>query len=477
MGSIVSLRLCGKACYDLVDQGDLTDMAAQTRYFPHSQDQLKEIAADILRHAKSLGATDAATELSEGDGLSVTVRRGEVETIEHNRDKMVGVTVFMGQKRGNASTSDFSPAALRDTVAAAYNIARFTADDDCAGLAEAELLELDPPSLDLFHPWQLSADAAVEIARRSEQAAFDTSAKISNSEGASVSAQHSQFVLATSRGFSAGYPFSRHFISCAPIAGNGRHMQRDDWYTSQRSADALAEPEAVGRYAAQRALARLGSRRLGTRKCPVLFEAPLAAGLLGAFVQATSGGALYRKTTFLVDSLGKPVFAPHIDIVEDPHVARAMGSSPFDEEGVRTRKRDVVTGGVVQGYFLSTYSARKLGMQTTGNAGGSHNISLRSRLTKPDDDFEAMLRKLGTGLLVTELMGQGVNYVTGDYSRGAAGFWVENGKIQYPVEEITVASTLQDMFHHIVAIGADTLVRGTKQTGSVLIEQMTLAGQ
>jgi PmbA protein len=477
MGSIVSLRLCGKACYDLVDQGDLTDMAAQTRYFPHSQDQLKEIAADILRHAKSLGATDAATELSEGDGLSVTVRRGEVETIEHNRDKMVGVTVFMGQKRGNASTSDFSPAALRDTVAAAYNIARFTADDDCAGLAEAELLELDPPSLDLFHPWQLSADAAVEIARRSEQAAFDTSAKISNSEGASVSAQHSQFVLATSRGFSAGYPFSRHFISCAPIAGNGRHMQRDDWYTSQRSADALAEAEAVGRYAAQRALARLGSRRLGTRKCPVLFEAPLAAGLLGAFVQATSGGALYRKTTFLVDSLGKPVFAPHIDIVEDPHVARAMGSSPFDEEGVRTRKRDVVTGGVVQGYFLSTYSARKLGMQTTGNAGGSHNISLRSRLTQPDDDFEAMLRKLGTGLLLTELMGQGVNYVTGDYSRGAAGFWVENGKIQYPVEEITVASTLQDMFHHIAAIGADTLVRGTKQTGSVLIEQMTIAGQ
>ncbi len=452
-------------------------MAAQPRYFPHTQDQLKEIAADILRHARSIGGTDAATELSEGDGLSVTVRRGEVETIEHNRDKMVGVTVFIGQKRGNASTSDFSPSALRDTVAAAYNIARFTAEDDCAGLAEAELLETNPPALDLFHPWQLAADDAVEIARRAEQADFDTDAKISNSEGASVSAQHSQFVLATSRGFSAGYPFSRHFISCAPIAGSGRHMQRDDWYTSQRNAEALAQPEAVGRYAAQRALARLGSRRLDTRKCPVLFEAPLAAGLLGAFVQATSGGALYRKTSFLVDSLGKPVFAPHIDIVEDPHVARAMGSSPFDEEGVRTRRRDVVSAGVVQGYFLSTYSARKLGMQTTGNAGGSHNIALRSRLTEPGDDFEAMLRKLGTGLLLTELMGQGVNYVTGDYSRGAAGFWVENGKIQYPVEEITVASTLQDMFHHIVAIGADTLVRGTKQTGSVLIEQMTIAGQ
>ncbi|RKP59196.1 metalloprotease PmbA [Pararobbsia silviterrae] len=452
-------------------------MSAPPRYFPHTQDQLKEIAADILRHAQSLGATDAATELSEGDGLSVTVRRGEVETIEHNRDKMVGVTVFIGQKRGNASTSDFSPAALRDTVAAAYNIARFTAEDDCAGLAETELLETQPRDLDLFHPWPVSADEAVEIARRAERAAFDTSSTIKNSEGASVSAQHSQFVLATTRGFSAGYPFSRHFVSCAPIAGSGRNMQRDDWYTSQRSADTLAKPEAVGRYAAERALARLGARRLDTRKCPVLFEAPLAAGLLGAFVQATSGGALYRKTSFLVDSLGKPVFAPHIDIVEDPHVARAMGSSPFDEEGVRTHRRDVVNAGVVQGYFLSTYSARKLGMKTTGNAGGSHNLALRSRLTRDDDDFEAMLRKLGTGLLLTELMGQGVNYVTGDYSRGAAGFWVENGKIQYPVEEITVASTLQDMFRHIVAIGADTIVRGTKQTGSVLIEQMTIAGQ
>ncbi|HTJ92532.1 MAG TPA: metalloprotease PmbA [Pararobbsia sp.] len=452
-------------------------MSAQPRYFPHTQEQLKEIAAEILRHAASLGATDAATELSEGDGLSVTVRRGEVETIEHNRDKMVGVTVFIGQKRGNASTSDFTPAALRDTVAAAYNIARFTAEDDCAGLPDNAMLENDPRDLDLFHPWALSSDEAVELARRAEQAAFDTAPKIKNSEGASVSAQHSQFVLATSRGFSAGYPFSRHFISCAPIAGSGRDMQRDDWYTSQRGADTLAQPEAVGRYAAERALARLGARRLDTRKCPVLFEAPLAAGLLGAFVQATSGGALYRKTTFLVDSLGKPVFAPHIDIVEDPHVARAMGSSPFDEEGVRTVKRDVVSGGVVQGYFLSSYSARKLGMQTTGNAGGSHNIALRSRHTRDDDDFEAMLRKLGTGLLLTELMGQGVNYVTGDYSRGAAGFWVENGKIQYPVEEITVASTLQDMFRHIAAIGADTIVRGTKQTGSVLIEQMTIAGQ
>ncbi|APR36585.1 metalloprotease PmbA [Paraburkholderia sp. SOS3] len=450
---------------------------ARQRFFPHTQDELKQIASDILRHAKSLGASDAATEISEGDGLSVSVRRGEVETIEHNRDKMVGVTVFIGNKRGNASTSDFSPEALKDTVTAAYNIARFTAEDDCAGLAEDELLEKAPQDLDLYHPWNLSADEAVEIARRAEDAAFATDAQIRNSEGASVSAQHSQFVLGTSRGFLAGYPYSRHYVACAPIAGSGRNMQRDDWYTSRRSATELADPEAVGRYAAERALARIGARGLDTRKVPVLFEAPLAAGLLGAFVQATSGGALYRKTTFLVDSLGQPVFAPHVQIVEDPHVPRAMGSAPFDEEGVRTRQRSVVKDGVVEGYFLSTYSARKLGMPTTGNAGGSHNISLKSSLTQPDDDFEAMLKKLGTGLLLTELMGQGVNYVTGDYSRGASGFWVENGKIQYPVEEITVASTLQEMFRHIVAIGADTIVRGTKQTGSVLIERMTVAGQ
>jgi len=453
------------------------DMDVRQRFFPHTQDELKEIASDILRHAKALGATDAATEISEGDGLSVSVRRGEVETIEHNRDKMVGVTVFIGNKRGNASTSDFTRAALKDTVAAAYNIARFTAEDSAAGLAEAELLEMAPQDLDLYHPWDIDAEEAADLARRAEDAAFAVDKRIQNSEGASVSAQHSQFVLATSRGFMGGYPFSRHYVACAPIAGSGRDMQRDDWYTSKRNAADLAEPEAIGRYAAHRALARMGARGLDTRKCRVMFEAPLAAGILGAFVQAVSGGALYRKTTFLVDSLGKPVFAPHIQVLEDPHVKGGMGSAPFDEEGVRTQRRNVVEDGVVQGYFLSTYSARKLGMKTTGNAGGSHNLSLRSSLTLPGDDFEEMLKKLGTGLLLTELMGQGVNYVTGDYSRGASGFWVENGKIQYPVEEITVASTLQEMFRHIEAIGADTVVRGNKEIGSVLIEKMTIAGQ
>ncbi|SDV50909.1 metalloprotease PmbA [Chitinasiproducens palmae] len=452
-------------------------MARRERLFTHTQDELRTIAADILAHAKALGASDAATELSEGDGLSVSVRRDEVETIEHHRDKSVGVTVFIGNRRGNASTSDFSAQALRDTVAAAYNIARFTAEDPCAGLAEAELLETAPRDLDLFHPWELDATTAVEIAQRAERAAFETDAHIVNSDGASVAAQHSQFVLATSRGFVGGFPSSRHYITCAPIAGLDGQMQRDDWHSSQRDATLLTAPEAIGRYAAQRALARLRARPIATRKCPVLFEAPLAAGLVASFVQAISGGALYRNTTFLLDSLGRQVFPEHIDIVEDPHEIGGSGSAPFDDEGVRTQRRKVVSNGVVEGYFLSTYSARKLGMATTGNAGGPHNLHFESRLTEPADDLDAMLRKLDTGLLVTDLMGQGVNLVTGDYSRGAGGYWVEKGVIQYPVEEVTIAGNLTEMFSRIAAVGADTLVRGNKRVGSLLIEEMTVAGR
>ncbi len=448
--------------------------------FTHTQDQLKEIASDMLRFAKDKGASDAVVEISEGSGLSVSVRKGQVETIEQNKDKGIGVTVFLGSgravRRGNASTSDFSLQSLKDTVDAAYNIARFTAEDDCAGLPDEEMIERAPRSLDLCHPWLLSAAEAVEIARRCEAAAFAVSPRISNSEGANTYAQQSHFVLANTRGFLAGYPYSRHSISVSPIAGKGNNMQRDDWYSSDRNPAKLAEPEAVGRYAAERALSRLNARKLDTRKCPVLFEAPLAAGLLGSFVQAVSGGALYRKSTFLTDALGKAVFGPDIQIIEDPFIPGAVGSAPFDEEGVRVQRRDVVKDGVVQGYFLSTYSARKLGMQTTGNAGGSHNLQLLSARTQPGDDFVAMLKKLGTGLLVTELMGQGVNYVTGDYSRGVSGYWVENGVIQYPVEEITIAGNLRDMFLDIAAIGSDVLVRGTKSTGSILIGNMTIAG-
>jgi PmbA protein len=448
--------------------------------FIHSQDQLKQIAQDMLRFAKEKGASDAAVEISEGNGLSVTVRKGNVETIEQNKDKGIGITVYLGNersiRRGNASTSDFSQQALKDTVDAAYNIARFTAEDDCAGLPDVESLEMNPPDLQLFYPWLISAEEAVELAKRGEAAAFAVDKRITNSEGASIYAQQSHFVSANTRGFMGGYPYSRHTVSVVPIAGRGANMQRDDWYSSMRDPKKLAKPEDIGRYAAERALARLNAHKLDTRTCPVLFEAPLAAGLLGAFVQAVSGGALYRKSTFLLDSLGKQVFAPHVQIVEDPHIIGAVGSSPFDEEGVKTQRRDVVKDGVVQGYFLSTYSARKLGMKTTGNAGGSHNLSLMSSLTAPSDDFREMLRKLDTGLLVTELMGQGVNYVTGDYSRGASGYWIENGVIQYPVEEITIAGNMKDMFRQIAAIGADTLVRGTKQTGSILIEQMVVAG-
>jgi PmbA protein len=444
--------------------------------FIHTQDQLQQLARDVLAFAREKGGSDAAVEISEGSGLSVSVRRGKIETIEQNKDKGMGVTVYIGQKRGNASTSDFSPASLRATVDAAYNIARFTAEDDCAGLADADMLEMNPRDLRLCYPWLISTEEAVALAQRAEAAAFDVDPRVTNSEGANVHVQQSHFVAANTRGFAGGYPFSRHTLSVAPIAGKGARMQRDDWYTSVRDPKKMAKPEAVGRYAAERALARLNARKLDTRTCPVLFEAPLASGLLGSFVQATSGGSLYRKSSFLLDSLGKAVFPSHIQIVEDPHVIGGVGSAPFDEEGVRTQRRNVVENGVLQGYFLSSYSARKLGMQTTGNAGGSHNLALTSTSTKKADTFEGMLKKMGRGLLVTELMGQGTNYVTGDYSRGASGFWVENGVIQYPVEEITIAGNMKDIFQQIVAVGNDVLVRGNKHTGSILIENMVVAG-
>ena len=444
--------------------------------FSHSRTQFEALADHALAHARKLGASDAGVEVSEGYGLSVSVRKGELENVERNRDKSLGVTVYLGHRRGNASTSDFSGEAIERTVQAAYDIARFTAEDPVAGLPDQADIATEHPELDLFHPWQVTSEEATELALRCEQAALRTDKRISNSEGAAVSAQQSHFFSAHTHGFRGGYASSRHSISVAPIAGKGDDMQRDAWYSSMRSADELASPESVGRYAAERALSRLQARKIATTECPVLFEAPVAAGLLGGFVQATSGGALYRKSTFLLDSLGKQVLAPHIDISEDPHVPRGKGSSPFDEEGVITRARSVVEGGRVQGYFLSSYSARKLGMPTTGNAGGSHNLEMRSRLTRSGDDLQAMLEKLGTGLFVIELMGQGVNYVTGDYSRGASGFWVENGEIAYPVQEITIAGNLKDMYLGIDAIGADAYNMGAKTVGSVLINRMKVAG-
>jgi PmbA protein len=449
---------------------------ASADFFPHTQDQLAELVSEVLKVARQRGASDCAAEVSEGSGLSVSVRKGQVETIEQNRDKGLGVTVYLGQRKGHASTSDFSRKALHDTVQAALDIARYTAEDECAGLPDADVIERAPRDLDLFHPWPIQATEAIALARRAEASAFAVASAISNSEGASVTAQHSQFMLANSRGFLGGYPYSRHSLWVAPIAKQGQDMQRDDWYSSERDSARLADPEVLGRYAAQRALARLGARKLSTRTCPVLFEAPLATGLLGALVQALSGGALYRRSSFLLDSLGQQVLASHVNLEENPNLRGASGSAPFDEEGVRTQARQVVRRGVIQGYFLSSYSARKLGMKTTGNAGGSHNLRLSSESTAPGDDFAAMLKRMGTGLLVTELMGQGVNYVTGDYSRGASGYWVENGVIAYPVEEVTIAGNLKQMLQQIVAIGSDEIVRGTKKTGSILIESMTLAG-
>ena len=449
--------------------------------FSYSRPFFEDLVDRALQHAKKLGATDAGAEASEGCGLSVSVRKGELETVERNRDKSLGVTVYIGHRRGNASTSDFSPAAIEQTVQAAYDIARFTAEDPVAGLPDAA--DIAPAGthreLDLFHPWAITSEEAACLAMECEEAALKTHRRITNSEGAGVSAQQSHFFSAHTRGFRGGYASSRHSLSVAPIAslpGKNAEMQRDAWYSSQRNAADLAAPAAVGRYAAERALSRLGSRKIPTTECPVLFESPLAAGLLGGFVQAVSGGALYRKSSFLLDSLGKPVFPKHIDIEEDPFVLGGKGSSPFDEEGVRVQRRKVVDAGRVEGYFLSSYSARKLGMQTTGNAGGSHNLALTSRRTQAGDDLDAMLKKLGTGLFVIELMGQGVNYVTGDYSRGASGFWVENGQIAFPVHEITIAGNLKTMFKGIEAVGADAYNYGAKTVGSILVNRMKVAG-
>ncbi|HMV22562.1 MAG TPA: metalloprotease PmbA [Rhodocyclaceae bacterium] len=433
---------------------------------------LQQIARDVLADAAARGASACEVDVSEGFGQSVTVRCGEVETIEYNRDKGVGVTIYCGQRKGYASTSDFSPAALRDTVRAALDIARFTADDDCAGLAEAELLARQVPDLDLYHPWALPVEEAIVLATRCEDAAFEASPRIGNSEGATVSTQQSQFIAANSLGFMGGYPTSRHYIACSVIAGEQDEMQRDDWYTTRRRADELDAPEQVGRVAAERAVARLGARKVSTAEVPVIFEAPLAAAMLGSFVHAAGGGALYRKASFLVDHLGKRIFPEFVSIAERPFIPRGLGSAPFDNDGVATRERDVVRDGILQGYFLSTYTGRKLGLPTTANAGGSHNLIIEPG----EHDLAGLLKLMGNGLLVTEVLGHGINYVTGDYSRGAAGYWVENGEIAHPVEEITIAGNLRDMFAGIVAVGRDVLVRGSKQTGSILVDRMTVAG-
>ena len=462
----------GKCCYDSAFTIAQLIGVFVSEQFSHDRAQLMSLVEEMLAYAGQRGATACAAEASSGIGQSVTVRQGEVETIEYNRDKGISVTVYQGRRRGHASTSDFGRDALHAAVDKALTIASYTAEDECAGLPDQDMLAQDVPDLDLFHPWEQGVNEAIAMAGECESAAMAVDPRITNSEGASVSTQQSLFVFGNSLGFIGGYPSTRHGISCAVIAESEQGMQRDYWYSSARFAGDLDPAGDVGRRAGQRTIRRLDARRLSTCEAPVLFEAPVASGLISHFVTAISGGHLYRKSSYLLDSLGTAVFPEWVNIVERPHLPRALASSPFDNEGVRTMDRDVVQQGRVAAYFLSSYSARKLGMQTTGNAGGSHNLIVNSS----GEDFEGLLRRMGTGLLVTELLGHGINMVTGDYSRGAAGYWVENGVLQYPVEEITIAGNLLQMFRDIVAIGTDIETRSSRRTGSILISRMTIAG-
>ena len=438
--------------------------------------ELKQITQDVLKLAKTAGASSAETEVSYGTGQNVSVRLGETENIEYNRDKGVSVTVYFGQQKGHASSSDLSPQALKDTVEAACNIAKYTAKDEFCGLADANLMAVEMPDLDLYHPWNISVEAAIEIAKQCEATAMDVDRKrITNSEGAGVSNSEGVFAYANSHGFVGGYPSSRHSISCSVIAedkeGDIKNMQRDYWYSNARDMLDMESAEYVGKLAGSRTIRRLGAKTITTGQYPVLFEAPLASGLISSLVGAVSGGSLYRKSSFLLDSLGTQIASTLLNIEELPHLKKGLASSPFDSEGVATKSRKLVENGVLQGYVLGSYSARKLGMTTTGNAGGNHNLIVQST----GQNFAELIKLMGTGLLVTEVLGSGLNMVTGDYSRGAAGFWVENGVIAYPVEEITIAGNMSDMLKQIIAVGNDVLAQGSKQTGSILIEKMTVA--
>jgi PmbA protein len=441
--------------------------------FPVPTSELERIAEVVLAVATSGGATAAEAEVSQAIGQSVTVRKGEIETITYNRDKGVSVSVYVGQRRGHSSTADFSDASLRAAVDKALAIARFTAEDPCAGLADPARLARDWPDLDLYHPWDVDVERSAALAREAERAALAVDKRLTNSEGSTVARGESEFVYANSNGFLGGYRSSRHHIDASVIGEDGGGMQRDYWYTAARAPQDLQPAAEVGRIAGERTARRLGARSIPTTECPVLFEAPEASDLIGSFVHAVSGGSLYRRASFLLDSIGQRVFAPLVSIREEPHLPRGRGSAPFDAEGVATAPRDIVKDGVVLGYFLGSYSARKLGMATTGNAGGAHTLAV----SHGDDDLDALLRRMGRGLFVTEQLGHGVNPVTGDFSRGAAGFWVEDGRIAYPVEEITIAGNLKTMFADIVAIGNDVDRRGSRHVGSILVGRMTVAGR
>jgi PmbA protein len=439
-----------------------------------TQTDLESIIERALQEARARGASQAEAAVSQDTGLSVGVRLGEVETLEHQRDRSMGITVYFGQRKGSASTADFSAEAVGATVAKACSIARFTAEDASSGLADAALMARAPQDLDLSHPWNVTADRAIEIAKSCEAAALGFDARINNSEGASVGTHQGLHVYGNTHGFVGGYPTTSHTLSCVVLAGTGEDMQRDYWYTSSRDWQELQDPESVGRESARRTIARLGPRKISTRRAPVLFVPELARGLIGHFVAAIRGSSQYRQASFLLNSAGQQVFPSNFSIAERPHLPKAMASAPFDDEGVATRDRELVAAGVLTGYILSSYSARKLNLQTTGNAGGSHNLIVAPTVT---GGIPAMLSRLGTGLLLTELMGQGVNTVTGDYSRGAAGFWVENGEIQFPVAEVTIAGNLRSMFLGLGEVGDDIDARGGVRVGSILVQEMTIAGE
>ncbi|MGI0115622.1 metalloprotease PmbA [Zooshikella sp. RANM57] len=436
------------------------------------QKQLESLVEQILSEAKRQGATAAEVGVSLDTGLSASVRKGEVETVEFNCDRGFGITAYVGKRKGSASTSDSSPQAIEDTVAAAVNIARYTSEDDCAGLADPEQLAQQIPDLDLYHPWGITPEQAVELAKTTEAAAFQQSDLISNSEGSTVASHQGCRLYGNSNGFLGSYLSSRHSISCVMIAQQQKEMQRDYWYTIARKCGDLQAAEQVGAKAAERTVARLGSRKVETCQVPVLFSAELASSILGHFLSAVTGSSQYREASFLLNSLGQQIFPDNVRIHEQPHLKGAIGSAAFDNDGLATYAKDFVTDGVLQSYILSTYSARKLKMQSTANAGGVHNLFIEPH----DYSLDDLLKKMDRGLLVTELMGHGINAVTGDYSRGAAGFWVEYGKIQFPVSEVTIASNLKDMFRNLVAIGNDIDWRSNVKTGSLLIEQMTVAG-
>ena len=439
------------------------------------QDLLTDVTALALAEARAQGASECEADASLSQGLSVSVRLREVDTIEYQRDRGLGVTVYVGKRKGAASTADLTAAAVRETVAKACAIARHTAEDPYAGLVDPEALARDIPDLDLDHPWALAAEQAIALARECEAAGLALDARLSNSEGAAVSTQRHTGVYGNSLGFLAGYSSTSHSVSCTLIAQAGEDMQRDHWYTLARVPDELEAAERIGRRAGQRALARLGARRLTTRKSPVIFTPEMARGLIRHFIGAVSGTSQYRKASFLLAAAGEQVFPAFLTMQERPHIPRALASSPFDQEGAATHDRELVHAGVLSGYVLGSYSARRLGLKTTGNAGGIHNLLVSASGGELAE--EALLRRMGSGLLVTELMGQGVNGVTGDYSRGASGFWVENGVIAYPVHEITIAGNLKSMYRDIIALGSDVDVRGAIRTGSVLIGEMTVAGE